>query len=324
MNEDSSTQINYAPLSGTVDAAERKQYAPYTKAALRQATAYLATGGIMAVFAVLGIVSGSIALLLLAGPFALLAAGFGGYSYYNVTSRLQRGIRLKHFAEANNFSFTFSWVPTSEPGSIFKLGLAPHSERIVQGVHGGHPFWFGTHSYTIGNGRNRRIVRTGVLAVQLATTLPHVLLDRKGNATHLSDGVSRSQQLRLEGDFNRHFAVYCPKDYERDVLYFLTPELMQALIDMDSTFDAEIIGDRLYFYRSGDIATDEQTIQGLLELITHVGSNVAKNTVGYQDFRTDKTISGVAPSGASLHMSKLPFIVGVIIVAGLMLLYFVR
>ena len=41
---------------------------------------------------------------------------------------------------------------------------------------------------------------------------------------------TRTQVLSLEGDFDRYFTLYCPKEYERDALYVFTPDLM-ALLD---------------------------------------------------------------------------------------------
>ena len=43
--------------------------------------------------------------------------------------------------------------------------------------------------------------------------------------------LAGTQRLRLEGDWDRHFALYVPNDYERDALYVITPDLMALLID---------------------------------------------------------------------------------------------
>lgn len=71
-----------------------------------------------------------------------------------------------------------------------------------------------------------------------------------------------SQRLRLEGDFDRYFAVYVPPGYERDALELLTPDVMACLIDHGRHWDVEIVDDRLIvashrFLRSSD--RDEYT-----------------------------------------------------------------
>ncbi len=39
------------------------------------------------------------------------------------------------------------------------------------------------------------------------------------------------QVLPLEGDWDRHFTLYCPEGYERDALQVMTPDVMAAMID---------------------------------------------------------------------------------------------
>lgn len=51
---------------------------------------------------------------------------------------------------------------------------------------------------------------------------------------------ARDQVLSLEGDFDRYFTPYCPKQYERDALSVFTPDLMALCIDEAAPFDIEI------------------------------------------------------------------------------------
>ncbi|MCD2497836.1 hypothetical protein [Microbacterium nymphoidis] len=50
------------------------------------------------------------------------------------------------------------------------------------------------------------------VAVGLAAVLPHIVLDARANQLQLAigSGVDDDQRLSLEGDFGRHFTLYCP------------------------------------------------------------------------------------------------------------------
>ncbi|MEO7546479.1 MAG: hypothetical protein ABIT21_09370 [Terrimesophilobacter sp.] len=76
--------------------------------------------------------------------------------------------------------------------------------------------------------------------------VPNMILDAKSNNflwTNLPQNFSRNQVLSLEGDFDKHFTLYCPKEYEHDALYVFTPDLMTRLIDHAAGYDVELVDD---------------------------------------------------------------------------------
>jgi hypothetical protein len=89
------------------------------------------------------------------------------------------------------------------------------------------------------------------LAVKLPAVLPHLILDATSNDGIVSDlpgRVDRVQRLSLEGDFDRWFKLYAPVKYRSDALYFLTPDVMAALMDTASGYNIEIIDDTLLLF----------------------------------------------------------------------------
>lgn len=66
-----------------------------------------------------------------------------------------------------------------------------------------------------------------------------------------------SQRLSLEGDFDSHFALYCPSGYERDALYLFTPDVMTRAVDEAGGWDIEIVDDVLLLTRSRDVVTTD-------------------------------------------------------------------
>ncbi|MBF4573985.1 hypothetical protein ITJ64_15845 [Herbiconiux sp. VKM Ac-1786] len=62
--------------------------------------------------------------------------------------------------------------------------------------------------------------------------LPHLFVQAVGPGSRtLPAALDADQRRALEGDFPRHYLVYCRPGTERDALYILTPDLMAALID---------------------------------------------------------------------------------------------
>ena len=143
----------------------------------------------------------------------------------------------------------------------------------------------GQHQYTTGSGKSKHTTPVMFVAVDMPKTLPHVAIDRNNNSFNVGDDFERSQRYSMEGDFDKYFTVYCPKGYERDLLYFLTPELMQALVEMHKDYDVEIIGKKLYFYQGGNKTYTAESLQAVFKLINLVGGEVAENTHRYVDAR---------------------------------------
>ena len=172
--------------------------------------------------------------------------------------RMDTGYRLDRFARANGMTF----LPRAEdprlPGMIFNRG----SKRLAQlRVRGERPRFveFANYRYTTGSGKEETTHRWGYVAIHLDTPLPHIVLDALGNnsvfGSNLPTAFDRDQRLSVEGDFDQHFALYCPKGYERDALYLFTPDIMARFIDHAGQLDVEIVDDWLFLYTRRDVST---------------------------------------------------------------------
>lgn len=164
--------------------------------------------------------------------------------------RRLREFRLASFAAANGMSYVPSVSDPGLPGMIFDEG---HSRRAEDLVRGEQPRFveFANYQYTTGSGKNSTTHRWGYVAIRLDVPLPNIVLDAQANnfwGTNLPERFAKTQRLSLEGDFDRHFALYCPQGYERDALYLFTPDIMQRFIDHAAAFDVEIVDDWLFLY----------------------------------------------------------------------------
>lgn len=181
-----------------------------------------------------------------------------------VLARRRRAIveewRLDAFARANGLGFDAACETPARPGLIFGIG---GSRTIVRGIRDESARFteIANYRYTTGTGKERTVHRWGYAAVRMDVPLPHIVLDAVGNnglfgSSNLPASFDRSQRLSLEGDFDQHFALYCPAGYERDALYLFTPDIMASFIDQAARFDVEIVDDWLFLYaRNRDLVT---------------------------------------------------------------------
>ncbi|MDF2580107.1 MAG: hypothetical protein K0S49_1686 [Microbacterium sp.] len=209
-------------------------------------------GGVALIFAVLP--------LLVVGVVVALVITFA----VRVTrSAGERMYRLDGFARANAMQYVPRLDAPGLPGMIFSIGNARQSSDLVRGDR---PRFveFANYRYTTGSGKNRQTHQWGYVAVKLDTPLPHIVLDAMSNnslfGSNLPLAFDRDQRLSLEGDFDQHFALYCPAGYERDALYLFTPDIMARFIDNAAALDVEIVDDWLFLYAKRDFSTiDPQT-----------------------------------------------------------------
>jgi hypothetical protein len=134
-----------------------------------------------------------------------------------------------------------------------------------------------------------------------------MVLDSKQNngifGSDLPIAFKRDQILSLEGDFDKHFTLYCPQEYEQDALYVFTPDLMALLIDDAGTYDVEIVDDWMFLYSPHQLPPLSQpTYAHLFTIIQTVGNKTVSQTENYHDDRVDSLSQNiVAPQGQRLR-----------------------
>lgn len=266
-------------------------------------------------------------------PIAMVLVGgavaFGAFrSSFGRTERL---MRLYRFAEANGFTFSPRASDPSYPGMIFGIGRRRTAiDHITRS--GGRFLDIGNFRYTTGSGKNQKTRNWGFMALHLDRRLPHMLLDARSNnvlgMSNLPTTFSRDQVLSLEGDFDRHFTLYCPREYERDALYVFTPDLMALLIDEAGAFDVEVIDDWMFVYSTTPHRMGEPSaMMRLLRIVDTVGAKTVSQTDRYADERIgNRAVNLVAPQGARLRRGVpwAAILIGAVFVAVWLGINFVR
>jgi hypothetical protein len=263
--------------------------------------------------------------------FVLFLGGVVGIAVWRLVGggHWGRWARIDTFARANGLTFSPRDGVPGYAGMIFQLG----SDRTVQ-EHvcstTGRFLDIGDYQYTTGSGKNRSTHRWGFLALRLDRRLPNMVLDSKANnrlfGSNLPVAFSRDQVLHLEGDFDRYFTLYCPREYETDALYVFTPDLMALLIDEAAPFDVEIVDDWMFVYSSSPFdMTRPEVYDRAFRILDTIGTKAVRQTEHYADDRVgDRAANLVAPQGARLKrgVSAGSIAVGVVVV-GILLYSFV-
>ncbi|MEX1079426.1 MAG: hypothetical protein WED09_10000 [Homoserinimonas sp.] len=266
--------------------------------------------------------------------WALLILAIGGsvaYRYFRQASgRWESLLRRTRFASVNQLMYSTGTKNPGYPGLIFSHGDARQTSDNYQS-RTKPQFEIGNYSYTTGSGKEKISHTWGYLALRLERKLPHMLLDARGNnglfgGTTLPTTFRRNQKLSLEGDFDKYFTLYCPREYERDALYVFTPDLMALLIDESAAFDVEIVDDWMFVYSVQQFALDEaKAVQRMFRIIDTVGAKALRQSDRYADERIgDNAVNRVAPRGQRLKKGSTFAGIGVVVVFAWVLVSFAR
>jgi hypothetical protein len=143
-----------------------------------------------------------------------------------------------------------------------------------------------------------------VLELPLKRTLPHILFDsrsaKKRQFRHL---YLKAQRLSVQGTFDQVFDTYVPQTYNIDSLSFVTPEVMEALVDA-KMYDIEIVNSRVLLYAP---LLDEDDLKPLVARGEKIAKELNDNIDTYRDDRLTgkQRVTEVTPFAKTLL--KSPF-----------------
>lgn len=200
-------------------------------------------------------------------------------------------VKLYKFAKDNELQY-------------FRYELEPFYSGVIFNTYGqsldvlrdatGKKFEIANYIYS----RNDRLglSENGYVMITLDKNLPNMILDSRHNNKIRSGSIGRdrmifgkNQQLSLEGDFDKYFALYAPKDYENDALYIFTPDLMLLFMDESNTFDAEIVDNKLFIYSKSPFDFgDRAVLERIFSIIDIVGNKMRSRSEKYSDERISR------------------------------------
>lgn len=320
--------LNFRALSQPVTLADRKAYQSRVKAAIRQPVLVYVI--ILAVVSFIAFTFASIVQSALGGSSlwpagvsvaAFVAGGLGLGAWQQ--RRERRMIRLAKFATDNDLEVLFNRTDFHFYGLIFGHG---HSRLLMSLLRLPGNVEVGNYQYRTGSGKNQATHRYGFVRIKLDRRLPHMVLDSRQNdllgiMSNLPASFNRSQTLSLEGDFDRHFTLYAPKEYERDALYIFTPDVMRAMVDHGRKYDMEIVDNDFYIYSTEHFdLTSEAALRELFDVIDRISLEVRDQSRQYRDERGGSFAANtVAPQGSRLRQDVSVVALVIVALVGLFL-----
>lgn len=239
---------------------------------------------------------------------------------------------IAQFALQNGLDYVRSIDTPPYTGMFFGLGHSRMLTNVIVSRHSDVKFEIGNYTYTTGSGKNQQTHNQGYIRIGMSRNLPQIVLDASsnnvklfgGNISNLPASFDKSQKMSLEGDFNKYFTLYAPKEYERDALYIFTPDLMALLIDNVSAYDSEIVDNQLFIYSSQlpFKLTDPALLERLFKIVALVGGKTDTQTDRYADEKVgDSSLNEVAAGGKRLrrNVSVLAVIIVIAIVASILI-----
>lgn len=246
---------------------------------------------------------------------ALLDAVYGGFLVFTglyalllsavIWRNASRPVRIARTAQANDLRYsergpTGLRLPGSVPNDASAVLMTTDVVTRAASDAAGPAFTAATLTPPVAGTRRRH----GIAAITLERETPHiVLVNRRAGVLRETGRRFRGQQrLRLEGDFDRTFTLFCPRGYETDALYIFTPDLMALMLDLASDCEAELLDGHLVLYSGTPWRL--WTARGFTRLITLVdlvGRKTRSRTELYQDDRSPAAAT-VAAGGRRLRV----------------------
>lgn len=256
----------------------------------------------------------------------IAAAGLATY-VLSVWMATKRHVRTELFAKQHGFGYEATGRQTlTGNGMLFQAGWGGRWHDVIYKAARQHRlFEVGTYEYSAKTDITRDNRYTWYYAcVALERKLPHIVLDAKANdlglfGSNLPSELKVNQEVQLEGDFQRYFTVYAPRQYDIDVRYILTPDVMALLVDESAAVDVEIIDDRLYFYIRSLRMTHRAAMERLVRLSMLVGQKIYRQTDYYVDDRMAgaRQVNAVHTAGRRLQRSVTRMMALTAVIGGL-------
>lgn len=197
--------------------------------------------------------------------------------------------RLNAFAQDNNLHYLSRGSNLQRIGSIL-TGIRAKYWDVFTTELDGRVVVFGNARSTMTASQSHARDGWSFLAVKLPTNVPHMYLRPNTRRATLTPIISfiPGQRMSLEGDFDRHFALFAPKDYQRDALYVITPDLMAMLIDELPGSYVETFADTLVVTTPRPMRFDHlDSWERVSRLLDTVVPKTVRQTRRYQDHRSE-------------------------------------
>ena len=188
-------------------------------------------------------------IIFLIHPFFSLVVAFGyfGYIDFKLHNKFMKGFALK-----NNYKFLPYLNIKKMPARLFNIGNSRFASNGIIGEYKEFPIQIFNYTYAIGGGKNKQTFNFTVCEIEIEKTIfPHIFLKSDSMRRHATKdifGQDKDVRIKLDGEIEDSFNLYCTQDYEIEVLQIFTRDLLQYLKDNGNTISIEFADNKIYLY----------------------------------------------------------------------------
>lgn len=186
------------------------------------------------------------------GPGSFMLAFFYIIMIFGLREAIKHKSFMKQFALDNNLKFKDSINTNNLIGRLFNIGRLKNATSVVFGKHNDFPFQIFNYRYTVGSGKNSQTYKFTICEITIKDVLfPHIFLKSDSmRRYHVMDlfGLDKDTRIKLEGDLEKYFNLYCTQDYEIEVLQIFTIDFLNLLKEKGSHLSIEFSEDKIYIY----------------------------------------------------------------------------
>jgi hypothetical protein len=153
---------------------------------------------------------------------ALVPLIFPFMGYISLATQIQK-VFIKQIATALGFTYTESEPVGERHAVMFAEGTAHWMNDILTGTYRDYQMRIYTHSYTVGEGKSRRVISEMMCELDYPQPLPHILLNFK------KDIPNDVERVMLEGNFSDLFPLYVSRGKQMEVREIFQPDAMEVL-----------------------------------------------------------------------------------------------
>ena len=198
-------------------------------------------------------------------------------TYISYVANERKRAAWELFAVSNGWEFdTLTEIGSIIPTSI-QFGYNPIFSSVIQAVIGTIAFDLVEYTTNVGLGNYRKTYSYTIGMLSFPRSMPHVLLLNKKTKIDVARDMSDGIPLKLEGDFDDYFSLEIERGQEVDVLQFITPDVMQKIIDYDQGLDIELIDQNIYFIAAHD-QRDYSHLKTFIQSIVELSDQILRNS----------------------------------------------
>lgn len=154
---------------------------------------------------------------------------------------------------------------------LFKYSRTIEIKYVFEGVHANHRFVIFKNLF-YSNRFKLEARHFSIGSCEFGNTeFPHIVLKSKKMKLYQEREVNDTR-IFLEQEYLQDFDLYCPQDYEIEILQIFTQDLLRAISNISKDFSIEFGGNRLYIYLDKDIFNkrNEENFHNIIKIIHQI------------------------------------------------------